>query len=107
MGWHKLKQMDDWGSISVHIGAPSLSSYGTWSRKNGDTPELRKGDYKVQWPDGSEETLEVAMFPYKDQVGDMGHYNWVYGQKPYFKIQHKGATQYVYAPDLGVMVWRD
>lgn len=107
MAWHKLKAMDDWGSITVHIGAPKLSSAGTWDSRKSTTPKLEAGEYKVRWPNGKEEILEVIMRHYNTTVGDMGHEYGVSGWKPYFAYYINGARIEVYAPHLGVEVWRD
>ncbi len=105
MSWHKLVERDDWGSVTVHIGGPVVK--GTNLPLEQCPPALSAGEYKVCWPDGQEEILQVVMKRYHVTIGDMGHDYDVSGEKPYFKVNIKGASTEIYAPKLGVEVWRE
>ena len=111
MSWHKLKEMNDWGSVYVLIGRPHLSKFGTWSFHNEDgpkgTPFLKAGEYLVQFPNGEEAKLRVIMKAHSEEVGDMGHNYTVSSQVPYFVVDVHGQWTRVRATELDVKVWRD
>jgi hypothetical protein len=94
---------NDWENITVHIGGRDVTNLPLEKCP----PILKKGQYKVLWPNGNEETLEVVMRKYYETVHDMGHEYPVSGEKPYFRFFFNGAKQEVYAPNLGVKVWKD
>ncbi len=108
MAWHKLVVRNNWEYITVHIGGPVVGGkFGTVLDDSECPPKLKAGPYQVQWPDGRVETLMVKMHRYTESYDDMGHTYCVSGEKPYFQVTLNGAKLEVYAPELGVKVWRD
>lgn len=102
MAFDKLVEHNDWEYITVYIGGNAARA-GLAALY----PVMKAGEYEVQWPDGKVETLRVKMHKYTQEYDDMGHTYSTSGEKPYFQLKVNGSKVEVYAPRLGVKVWRD
>lgn len=103
--WVKPTQMNDWGYLTVHLGQPSLSAFGTWNHRTSDVPVMPPGTYRVRWPDGTEETVDVYLREVTTRVSDHGHSYTVRSQVPHLTVSYHGLEQKLPLTKTGVEVW--
>lgn len=89
--WKKVTVKNDWGSIVVRVDDKTLSA----------------GRHAVQWPDGTEEQLDVTLRTVVEDVDDHGHHYTVESAVPYTTIDVHGSKLDLPLHSLGCKVWVD
>lgn len=57
----------------VFVQVREVSNWGYWDSIRGDDREIREGQYRVRWADGTETVEDVKIHYGSMTYGDMGH----------------------------------
>jgi hypothetical protein len=108
--WLRPLVVNDWGSERTYLVPQGMttadfSRYGTlgFGEMTGH-PYVTAGRYRVRWPDGAEEEVDVQMVGVRESVSDMGHTNEFTDRRPFVVLTHHGVEFRAPLHKLGVLV---
>ncbi len=71
MPWIKPVLRNHCGYYSIHLGEPKRKPDG-WFDPDPGVPVVLAGKYRIRWPDGKEEEIDIFMVPYLEPSGGWG-----------------------------------